>query len=183
VRGAPRAPAQRPAASLRRCLGSSLRSACAPATATAVVLGAGGPGFQHRNLPSAGSRSGHQAGERGRRRGCRFAIRMVGVRWEGGTRPSTTTQGFNLRCWPGCLPNYIHRNLSVWSRAAVPVVSLSCPPFGCCWLLLPGLFSSRISYCCCREGVPLLRARAEGREGEVSWEALPLCSESGSVSS
>lgn len=84
VRGAPRAPAERPAAPLRRCLGSSLLSACAPATATAVVLGAGGPGFPHRNLPSAGSRSGHQAGERGRRRGCRFAIRVVGGRMEGG---------------------------------------------------------------------------------------------------
>lgn len=44
------------------------------------------PGFPHRSLPSAGSRSGHQAGERGRGRGCRVAIGVVGLGGRGATR-------------------------------------------------------------------------------------------------
>lgn len=143
---------------------------CAPTTATAVVLGAGGAGLPAPLPPFSGiplRTSGWRAGQRQGVSGCH---RGGGVGWEGGDPRqagvliSAASRGVFLITSTG---------ISAWSRAAVPVVSLSCSPFGCCWFRLPGLFSSRISYCCCREGVSLLRARAEGNEGEVSWEALP----------
>lgn len=69
----------------RRRLGSSRLSAVPPPPPLQWCSGPEEPGFPHRSLPSAGSRSGHQAGERGRGRGCRVAIGVVGLGGRGAT--------------------------------------------------------------------------------------------------
>lgn len=76
-RSAPRTAAAR--------LGSSRLSAVPPPPPLQWCSGPEEPGFPHRSLPSAGSRSGHQAGERGRGRGCRVAIGVVGLAGRGAT--------------------------------------------------------------------------------------------------
>lgn len=111
VIGAPRLPADLPAAPLRSgaalaWLGPPLR--CAPplqccsgpeeqASRTEISL-------QRDPAPDIRLASGRDAG------GVDLPSGWWG--WMGGGRPSTTP-GFNLCCLPGCLPNYIQRNLSV----------------------------------------------------------------------
>lgn len=81
-------------------------------------------------------------------------------------------------CWVALL-SYIQGNLPPSSgiRCIVPAMLLPCSaPFCgcCCWLWRPGIFSSRISDYCCREGVPLLGAKVvKETKGKFHGAGIP----------